>query len=207
MARVHLRIPVAALALLVAGACRLDLTRTVPLQGPAPTAVVVAPFRDHTGGPGLVPVLPAGLDAALRARGYRVLPLEVGHDLLRERALLQRGEPRPEELLAAGRDLDVDAVLVVDVHRFLVEGEGELDAAEWELDYRLLATDGGGLLWQRRLVGRYRRPAGERFDPTVDPMAERPPRPFGVSGPAAFRDLRELSAALHRAAFDHLPRR
>lgn len=201
------RAPALALLLLVAGACRAPMVAPIPLAGPAPRSVVVAPLRDDTGRPGLSALLLRGLDRALSARGYRALPLGVGADLLRQRGLLQEGEPAPDELQAAGRALDVDAVLLLRARDFGAEGDRRLEQAHWDLEYRLLATATGDMLWRHDLQGRYLRPPDEPVDPTVAPDAERPPRPFGISRPATFRDLGELVAALHRAAMDRLPRR
>lgn len=197
-------LPLAALTLL--SACTLDLTRPAALDGPVPVAVVVAPLREDLAPSGLSTWLLGGADRALRERGYRVLPLAVGHDLLRERDLLQAGEPSADELAATGAALDVDAVLLVAVHRFAAAGEGPLDAADWDLTYRLLSR-GGAELWRRQLRGSYRRPLPSPVDATADPFAEPPPRPFGSSGPPSFRDGRDLAAALHRQAFAELPRR
>jgi hypothetical protein len=191
--------------LLVAPGCVIDLTEPTPLAGPPPGAVVVAPLRHPEGAP--PPALLVGVDAALRAHGYRVLPLGVGADALRERSLLQSGEPDPGELFAAGRALDVDTVLLVTVRSFAADGSDPLESADWNLDYRLVATATGDTIWQHQLRGSYRRPAARPLDPTIDPSAEPPPRPFRSAEPEQFRDMGELVRGLHRAAFEHLPRR
>jgi hypothetical protein len=197
----------ATLLLLLCAGCVLDLTEPTPLAGPPPAAVVVAPLRQPAEGPQAPAGLLEGVDAALRARGYRVLPLGVGSAALREKGLLQSGDPDENELFAVRRALDVDAVLLVTVHSFATQGSQPLDSAEWDLDYRLVSAVTGDALWEQEVRGRYRRPPPPQVDPNIDPWAEPLVQPFGGHGPDQFRDAGELMRGLHRAAFDHLPKR
>ncbi len=188
--------------LLLLGGCQLGGPEPVPLAGPPPDSVLVAPLPPRARGPDLT----EGLSAALRARGYRVVPPDVAAETLRQRGLLQHGEPDANELMAVHRELDVDAVLFVTPQELRLEGNRPLDSADWDLDYRLVSTVSGDTLWEQEVRGSYRRPPPAPIDPTVDPGAEPTVQPF--TRPAQeFRDASDLVRSLHRAAFARLPKR
>jgi hypothetical protein len=193
-----------ALLIAAAGACRIEPVAPTPLAGPMPTALVIAPPRDDTGIVGLGDAIMSGCEIAMRARGYRVLPLGVGYDLFRTAPLPP--VPGPAELQRVRAAMDVDAVLLVEVLAFDADAS-PFDAAKWDLQWRLLSTRTGEQIWQHRETGSWHRDRGGPVDPTQAPDA--PPRvqPFGQPPPQNFQSVRDLAAALHRAAASRLPRR
>lgn len=192
-------------ASLLLGGCYVPLMEPTPLQGPMPASVVVAPPKlvgEATAAP---PELLTELERALRARGYRVLPLDVGFDLIRQFDLLPVVHQQQPGLDAVQRELGVDAVLLLEV------GSWEIDPqppwrADYDLRWRLWSTTGGGELWQHQERGRYQQPAVRDFDPTRGADDPRPIQPFGGQGPQQLRDAAALAAQLHRTAMSHLPR-
>jgi hypothetical protein len=186
-------------------ACHISAVETTPVAGPRPTGVLVLPA--HT--PADVPEAQqsiVGADAALRERGFRVLPLAVGFDLLRQLPP-DRGEP----LSPAGRQwlrdhIGVDTVLVLDVAEFALEEARTLESARYDLRWRLVSLASGEAVWEYALAGSYHRPVADSFDPTVQFGQEMPPQPIGGAGPPTLRDRNALLTSLHRAAFAHLAR-
>jgi hypothetical protein len=191
--------------LLATAACRAPEPRIVPFDGPTPAAILVAPPRVYQGG--AVPQgMFAGLVEALRGRGYRVLPLAVGHDLLREHGLMDAVLAGGAGLGAVQRELDVDAVLVLSIDDLRLD-EPPLRGADWTLRWQLFACADGRELWSWRDAGQYRAPAPRPVDPTRAPDAEPDVQPFGTAPGTAFRAFTDLAAVLHRGACDHLPMR
>jgi hypothetical protein len=186
-------------------ACHVSAVETTPVAGPRPTGVLVLPARTPADLPEAALAI-VGADAALRERGYRVLPLAVGFDLLRQLPA-DRGEP----LSPPGRQwlrehVGVDTVLVLDVAEFAVEEVRTLESARYDLRWRLVSLASGEAVWEYELAGSYHRPVGDSFDPTVQFGQETPPQPIGGAGPPTIRDSNALRASLHRAAFAHLAR-
>jgi hypothetical protein len=188
--------------LLLLWGCQIGGPDPVPLAGPTPNSVLVAPLPPRATGPDLS----EGLSSALRARGYRVVPPDLAAETLRQRGLLQHGEPDANELMAVHRELGADAVLFVTPQELRIDGDRPLDSADWDLDYRLVSTVSGDTLWEQEVRGSYRRPPPAPIDPTVDPFAEPTVKPF--THPAQeYRDAGDLIRSLHRAAFARLPKR
>lgn len=200
-------VPRCALLLLLLPGCRIGEVPTTPLLGPAPEGVLVLSPRNRTGIPDRVLLdVVAGVDTALRERGYRVLSLPVGFDLLRQQGIDPAGELSAEDGVRLKLTADVDAVLVIDVHGWQSSGR-VLESATWDLDWRLLSTHSGGELWRHHDAGSWRPAPSRPLDPTRAPDAEPDVQPFGSSPSPVFRDAGELALALHRTAFQHLPRR
>jgi len=194
---------------LMAAACAACGTTAAPrpLLGPAPRSIVIAP--PHAGSGALPPpaAVAFGADRALRGRGYHVLGLAVGFDLLRANDLVRVAWEEQQGLGRIGTELDVDAVLVIDVRRWEVDGSDRFDGASYDLGWRLLSTRGAGLLWENQLQGDYRRPVSEPLDPTRRPDAQPAVMPFGGQRVPTFREPADLAAALHTAALSDLPPR
>jgi hypothetical protein len=187
----------------IAAACQWHTIAPEPLHGPQPHLVLIAPMRD--GDAGDRASLLVGAEAALRARGYAVLPLQLGFDLLRQHQLTAAAIGDA----AAGLDgirstTGADAVLRVDAARFTSLQGSMLERASYALRWQLLSTDGGEL-WHFELDGDYVRSLDT--SPPVEPLNddERRPTAIGVSTQRPFRDAADLLATLHRAAFEHLP--
>lgn len=190
--------------LLLAGGCRLTPVATTPLAGPAPRSIVIAPLANRGGAVGTDGLL-AGAELAMRERGYRVLPLGVGHDLIAQHELRPVVHLEAPDLRLVRDALDVEAVLLVEVFAFDADVQ-PFEAASWELQWRLLSTVSGAVLWQHRERGTWHRPLGEPVDPTRAPGAERPVQPFGQAAPSSFRSVADLAMSLHRTAAARLPR-
>lgn len=190
--------------LLVVAGCRLGTVPATPLAGPSPRSLVIAPLANRGVAAGVDGLL-AGVEQAMRARGYRVLPLGVGHDLIAQQELLPVVHLEAPGLRRVKDALDVEAVLLVEVFAFDAEPQ-PFDAASWDLQWRLLSTTTGGVLWQHREQGTWHRPLGEPIDPTRAPGAEQPVLPFGQAAPPVFRSVADLAMSLHRTAAARLPR-
>ncbi|MBM3972986.1 MAG: hypothetical protein FJ301_02655 [Planctomycetes bacterium] len=187
-------------AALALAACRLGDPEPTPLTGPAPAVVAVWPFA--VGGAGSVgarePLL-AGLDGALRSRGYRVVTAPVAAELLAAAGLGATSDPA-----AAGPALGADAVLVCEARSFTATGARPLQSAEWDLGWRLVSTRGGGELWRRDSRATWSRPRDDGRPPG-EPLDALPQVVNVGANPVTYRDAAELCAWLHRSALLHLP--
>lgn len=181
-----------------------------PFAGPAPRAIAVWPWPELASAaePWLAAEravaaqqLLAGLDSALVARGYRVQASAVVRELLDE------AEPPPDASpwAAAGRVLAVDAVLRLEVRQFAVQQSrsGWLQEAQWDLQWRVVATADGATLWSHEYRGAFRR-ADLEPDRSYRPDDLREPQSFGPR-PPSFRTTEELLRHLHWQALQHLP--
>lgn len=192
--------------LLLAGACRVGEVATTPLAGPVPEGVLVLPPVDLTPRPDAdVRGLATGADEALRDRGYRALPLAVGFDLARTYGFLP-GQPLDRgALFRLHRASAVDAVMLVEVEEWAVEGDPPR-RANWHVRWRLLPTRSEGVLWEHAEQGSWARRLPER-DPFRREGEEPEVIPFGGLEPVEYRSPVELIRALQRSAMARLPRR
>ena len=185
----------------VAGACQLGgKVDPTPLRGPAPHGVVVWPVVAEAGVPRDVF---AGLDLAVRGRGYEVQAFAVGQQLLAEAGLLEGVEP---DAVRIGPALGVDAVMRLQVGAFAMEGDRSLESAHWSLNWQLVSTRGGGVLWSHQLRGSWHRRDTDTSDPLRRPDADPEIVPIGGSSVPNFRDAIDVAAWLHKRAMEHLPR-
>ncbi len=200
----------ALLASVLAGllaSCSFSSVDLVPLAGPAPQRVTVWPGVGGDLGP-VSGTLLYGLDEALRRRGYRVVAQRVARQML-----VDAGVPSPESVLpertdlgAIGRELAVDAVVLVDVRDFEVEPRsGDLRHARWDLSWRILSTRDGAELWRYHHGGAWSRSSEQRFDSLERPEPMPGVVPIGGDAGWSFRDAADLAANLHRLALAHLP--
>jgi len=187
------------------GACQVGSVEPVPLRGPAPEVVVVWPMLGTAAQPFAAQLL-TGADAALRGRGYRVLAVAVGAQMLAERGLLAADSVEPGDLARVGMELGVDAVLCLDVREFEVSADRFADA-RWDVGWRLLSTRGHGVQWEHAHHGAWRRSDLDTDNPLRPLDAEPDFVPFGGDRSRNFRDVPDLAANLHRLAMAHLPRR
>lgn len=191
--------------LLLLASCLLNPTETMPLKGATPSSVMVLWPTNSSGRPIVDLVsLASGADDAVRAREYRVLPLRVGFDLASNHGLVA-GQPLDRAALhqlsvATG----IDAVLVIDVESWNVEGEPP-QRASWGVTWSLLSTRGGAELWTYRDEGEWIRRQPPRLDPTRSFDEEPEVLPIGALRGEGFRTQAELVAALHRRAMQRLP--
>ncbi|HEX5050267.1 MAG TPA: hypothetical protein VFZ65_00715 [Planctomycetota bacterium] len=191
----------AALCLCLLAACRVGQVEPKALLGPAPQTVIVwpqLPPAHAEQGPSLL----SGLDAALRSRGYDVRSLSVGRQMLAEAGLLAGSEPAFARI---GAVLGIDAVMQLEVGDFTVGGD-RLQWARWDLGWRLVSTQGHGVLWQFSHHGNWQRRGVDTSDPMRPFDAEPEIVPFGGRGAPDFHDVADLAAWLHRFAMEHLPR-
>lgn len=191
-----------ALCALVLASCHVERVQPVPFAGPAPRSVVVAPLVDLQGASPAS--LLTGADIALRGRGFRVLPLDTGLDLLRNQQAL-----RPDgtvDLRAVAQRLDVESVLLVEVEHFEADGDRRLESARWKVRWRLVAAPSGAELWHHEDRGTWHRPAGDAFDPTARPNDDPPVVMIGERLPADHATVGELAASLHLGAMARMPR-
>jgi hypothetical protein len=196
----------AALGMLLLGlaACatgwRIAAVAPVPFTGPAPRAIAVWPWTGEALGPQREGFA-AGLDALLRSRGYRAPSLAMIQQQLADAAV---PPGPPGDAAAVGRVLSVDSILVLDVRHFQVDGD-PLRTARWDLAWRVLSTQGHGVLWTFDHTGTWDRRDLVDDDPLRRPDAEPDVVPFGGDRAPNFRSAQELLGSLHRLAMDHLP--
>lgn len=192
-------------ALLLLASCLLSPVDTTPLKGAAPSSVMVLWPTNSSGRPIVDLVsLASGADEAVRARNYRVLPLRVGFDLASSHELVADQEPDRAALHRMFVETGTDAVLLIDVESWNVEGEPP-QRATWGITWRLLSTRGGGELWSYRDEGEWIRGPAPRLDPTRGFDEEPAVMPIGALRGSGFRSQAELVAALHRRAMARLP--
>ena len=185
----------------VAGACQLGgKVEPTPLKGPAPHAIVVWPVVSGAGVPRDVF---AGLDLAVRGRGYEVQSFAVGQQRLAEAGLLEGAEPDAAKI---GPALGVDAVMQLQVGAFAIDGDRSLESARWSLQWQLVSTRGGGVLWSWEHHGSWHRRDTDTSDPLRRHDAEPEIVPIGGSSVPNFRDVIDVAAWLHKKAMEHLPR-
>lgn len=192
--------PALAAALLVAlGACRFGDPEPTPLRGPEPAVVAIWPHVAKEFAPARATLL-AGLDGAVRARGYRVVTSPVAAEMLAAAGVAADADPA-----AAGLALGADAVLVCAVRSFAAAGERPLQQAEWDLTWRLVSTRGMGVLWSWNDRGTWLRPRDDGRPPG-EPLDALPEVTNVGGGPVTYRGADELCAALHRSAMLRLPK-
>ena len=187
------------IASFVAGACQLGSVEPTPLRGPMPRGIVVWPVLPDAG---VARDVFAGLDLAVRGRGYEVHSLDVGQQLLAEAGLLGV-EPDAARI---GPALAVDAVMQLQVGAFTMEGERSLRSAHWSLQWQLVSTRGAGVLWSHEHQGSWHRRETDTSDPLRRYDADPEIVPIGGSSVPNFRDAIDVAAWLHRRAMEHLPR-
>jgi len=192
--------PALAAALLLAlGACRFGDPEPMPLRGPEPAVVAIWPHVAQEFAPARATLL-AGLDGAVRARGYRVVTSPVATEMLAAAGVAADADPT-----AAGLALGADAVLVCAVRSFAAAGERPLQQAEWDLTWRLVSTRGLGELWSWNDRGTWLRPRADGRAPG-EPLDALPEVANFGGGPVTYRGADELCAALHRSAMLRLPK-
>ena len=200
-------VPWAAVATLLISGCASLVPpappEPTPLHGPSPERVAIWPVV--VGDPGVAGErLLAGLDAAVRARGYAVPSLAVGRELLTDANVGLGADGAPLDAAAVGKALSADAVLVLHAPRFDAD-ERPWDGATWTMSWRLWSTRGHGLLWQYDHDGGWRRQRRDDDDPMARYDDALRTAPIGGGAPVHFRDLTDLVRSLHRLACDHLP--
>ena len=184
---------------LAAPACRFAAPEPTPLRGDPPASIVVWPWVGDAHDASRELLL-ADLGPALGRRGYRVTPFHVASATFDELAA-RDAVPTPELL---GRTLASDACLQLVVRDFVATGTRPLQDARWDLEWRLLSLRGQGVSWSWTSRGSWQ-PREVMADPHRALDAEPGIVPIGGEGRAAFRDARELVAALHTLAASHLP--
>lgn len=198
-----MRLGTAALAWL--GACSLGGIEPLPLRGPTPTVVMLMPVSG-TAEPQLARQLLVAADPALRARGYYVIPADVGMMLLAERGLADAPPTPAAALAAAVRSFGADAFLCVRVEQWHAVYAPTLRHLDYDVGYELWSADDASLLWQLRQRNRWSW-EGEvvRFTDHEDALdaylgLSRRQEPF-----SPYRDDLDAARALHRQAFLYLP--
>lgn len=189
----------AAALLLALGACRFGDPEPTPLRGPEPAVVAIWPHVAKEFAPARATLL-AGLDGAVRARGYRVVTAPVAAEMLTAAGVAADADPA-----TAGIALVADAVLVCAVRSFDATGDRPLEHAQWDFDWRLVSTRGLGVLWSRNDRGSYLRPRDDGRPPG-EPLDALPEVVAVGGGPVTHRSAADLCAALHRSALLHLPK-
>ncbi|MCA8975167.1 MAG: hypothetical protein KDC98_10615 [Planctomycetes bacterium] len=201
--------PALGLVGLALAGCRFSTVEPTPFVGRMPTAIAVWPGV-HADYAAFSPSLSSGLDAALAGRGYHMVSMAVGRQLLGDAGLWRDDLAQPADLAVAGDVLAVDAILVFEVRDYedrSDDGGRRLLQARWDLGWRLLSTRGDGVLWQHSHHGNWRRRDEDGFDPLHRLDAPPATVPLGGDGSWRFRDREDLMANLHLLAMQHLPRR
>jgi len=200
------RVPIPLLfALLLFTSCHLRSVSTTPIRGEVPSSVIVLPLRNSSGQPLVdLAALASGADQAVRARGYRVLPLQVGFDLVRDHGFGVGIEPDRAVMHRVFLATGVDAVLLIDVESWSVGGR-PLETAAWSILWRLISTKGNGELWSHREEGEWARRAAPTLDPTLAADSEPDVLPIGTLRDRDYRSAVELVGVLHRTAMARLP--
>lgn len=187
-----------ALGVALLAACTAPRVEPQPLRGEPPRVVAIWPVIDGEFA-AVRALLLSGLDAAVRARGYEVMAPDVVLELLRSGP----AEPTPA---TSGPLLACDAVLEFVPHEFAAEGVRPLRHAAWRVEWRLVSTPGGGVLWSWSSAGSWAASNDDGRDPHRALDAEPDYVPFGGGRAGNYRDALELVAALHRSAMARLPR-
>lgn len=201
------RTPASFLLAALFAACRVGEAEPVPIVGEGPRSIAVWPLPAVSdGGEGDAPIatdlVHAGLVQAVIARGYRTTGPAVAVQLL-----AQRGQSAATPAAAAAREaLAVDAVLHVLVRELTARGRAPLQEAQWDLEWRLIASTTGAVVWSFAHRGGYRHRHDDFGDPHRPLDAEPEIVPIGGRGQRPFRDAEELLATLHRLAMERLPR-
>ncbi len=197
----------AALALLCA-ACSIGSPAVTDFAGDMPSSILVLPPRAAPSMGRLVDVgdAAAGCDLALKARGYRTLPLELGFQVARNRGLVGGQEPAPRQLADLRQHGGMDAVLEILVADWNLAGTPSLQSASWDLEWIVRSAETGEALWRHHHSGSWRREI-ERPDLLQGWTDQPQPVEIGAPARAQFRTGRELALALHRMAFSRLPER
>lgn len=187
---------------LLAPACRVGEPELVALRGDLPKSIAVWPFV----GPqfdAASELLLEGIEVAVRGRGYQVVPAAVASELLRA---LGPGIAEVEPA-AMGQTLSCDAVLQLVVRDFEAAGSRPLREARWDLEWRLISTRGGGVVWSYPHHGTWA-PPPENFGDVHRPLDAEPDIvPMGGDPRITYRNANELVASLHRMALSFLPSR
>jgi len=172
--------------------------------GDVPEVIAVWPMADG-GEPADDELWFSGLAAALRERGYHVMPPGITVQLLRDSDLVTTTSDEQ----AIGRALRADAVMRLQVRCFDADNSAGLKHAEWDLKWTLLSTRGQGELWSFSHYGNYQKPTGDAFDPGRRLEAQRDTGdivPIGGYRSLSFRTSEELLAHLNYLAMSHLPK-
>lgn len=193
-----------AFAVLFAG-CQWFGVAPEPLRGPPPQRILIAPPQSPRGEAAAAALLANGLEAALRGRGYAVLPYATGADLLAKHRLLPAAlGDDPAALPELRQVTGADAVLRLDVRHFAADQDRLLERASYDFGWQLVGLDGAEL-WSFALRGDYVRPQEQRPLPPQREVGDPMPPLRTADQPQPFRDAAELVAALHKAAMARLP--
>jgi len=127
---------------------------------PSRSTVLLVVLVDRTREPDVAADFGATLAGPLLARGWYVVPVEMGGDVLAwagdSAARLQDGLPDREGLRRLA-EAGIAACLFVDVRHFWLHETIVVESVRYDLDYALFATATGELLWRRPLAGEYER--------------------------------------------------
>lgn len=189
------------------GGCLLGESDPIPLRGPMPGTILVLPVRpiDLPGDVG--PALLSTISHALARRGYEVIPVARGLQLLEERGLDPDKAHAVEEYAAAAREIGADAFISMRVERWDAKYAPTLVHLEHDIGYRLWDAETGGLLWELRSHGGWNWDgAGVFSDPSSDLDAYlNPSSQPRASSP--YRDDADAAVLVHRFAMRRLPSR
>lgn len=186
------------LASLLSG-CSVSTVEPKPFRGTPPQSLLVAPIENDSGQPDLEVAFVAGAAEQLEDRGYYVYPTDTGLSLMRGRGMT------PENLNNLGRELHLDAVLVITVTSWYAVFDRVLETLSYDVTYRILSTIDGQVIWEHEAVGNYQR---EREPVRIDVgrySGPAFPGPEGSTDPSAFRDSASVASALSRSVFQYLP--
>ena len=143
----------ASLAFPLLAACSVTPKPEPPVLDRPVAAVLVLPILDETGHAPRRELL-ATIAAPLRARGYCVVPPAAGaHWLAAGR--FEGVEALSPELAAWARERGIEALLAIRVIHWDADWLNGLRRLDARLSYRLVATDGRGLLWERDSGSQY----------------------------------------------------
>lgn len=182
-------------------ACSIGAPSPIPFDGPAPQRIAVLPVRSAVVPPDDARVLGATVGAALRDRGYVVIPEQVVAAELERRG----GSSDPagwQRLRAVARDLGADGLLSVRVEVWDTAWRPRLERLAYDLGYRVWDVATGEVVWELRSQDAWSwEPEVVVFESSLESfVGESPPR-----GRSPFGDVTELARALHRRALDRLP--
>lgn len=145
----------------------------------------------------------ATIERPLRARGWYVVPVEIGADVLAmlggdaERVLEGVAEPAALRQLA---ECGIDACLFVDVDDFWLHEAMVVEVVRYALDYTMFATATGATMWHRPAIGDY-----ERREPITAFPSDDDTFFYPSSLGAAFSDPIDFVRALNRDILRTVP--
>jgi hypothetical protein len=174
--------------------------RVPPQRDGGVTCVIVV---ERTGQREVVADFLATVERPLRARGWYVVPVEIGADVLAmvggDAARLVDGVAEPAGLRRLA-ECGIDACLFVDIAEFWLHEAMVVEVVRYEVEYTMFATASGQQLWRRAAIGDF-----ERREPITAFPSDDDKFFYPSSLGAAFSDPNDFVRALNTGILRTVP--